>query len=89
MNDEVNNITGKAFAGIRFGLFRSGPLSLAASQVGIFARIEPGAVAPDIQFHFQPFSADSPGEGLHRFSAFTPAIIITEKARAMILEDNR
>jgi len=74
VNDEVNNIIGKVFAGIQFGLFRSGPLSLAASQVAVFAKVDPEAVAPDIQFHFQPFSADKPGEGLHKFSAFTSSI---------------
>ncbi len=74
VNDEVNNLIGKAFAGIQFGLFRSGPLSLAASQVAVFAKIDPNAVAPDIQFHFQPFSADKPGDGLHKFSAFTSSI---------------
>ncbi len=74
VNDEVNNLVGKALAGIQFGLFRKGPLSLAASQVAIFTKIDPGAVAPDVQFHFQPFSADKPGEGLHKFSAFTSSI---------------
>jgi len=74
VNDEVNNLIGKAFAGIRFGLFRTGPLSLAASQVAVFAKVDPNAVAPDIQFHFQPFSADKPGDGLHKFSAFTSSI---------------
>jgi len=74
VNDEVNNLLGKALAGIQFALFRSGPLSLAASQVAVFAKIDAAAAAPDIQFHFQPFSADRPGEGLHRFSAFTSSI---------------
>ncbi len=74
VNDEVNNLIGKAIAGIRFGLFRTGPLSLAASQVAIFARVDREAITPDIQFHFQPFSADKPGDGLHRFSAFTSSI---------------
>jgi len=74
VNDEVNNLIGKGIAGIRFGLFRNGPLSLAASQVAVFAKVDPDAVAPDIQFHFQPFSADKPGDGLHKFSAFTSSI---------------
>jgi choline dehydrogenase len=29
---------------------------------------------PDIQFHVQPWSADSPGEGVHPFSAFTMSV---------------
>ena len=29
---------------------------------------------PDIQFHIQPWSADSPSEGVHPFSAFTASV---------------
>jgi choline dehydrogenase len=44
---------------------------MGASQVCVFARTGPEVATPDIQFHLQPLSADKPGEGLHRFSAFT------------------
>jgi choline dehydrogenase len=30
---------------------------------------------PDIQFHIQPFSADSPAEGTHKFDAFTASVL--------------
>lgn len=57
--------------GIKFAVRRTGPLTMAASEVAIFARTRPELETPDVQFHIQPRSADSPGEGLHRFSAFT------------------
>ena len=30
---------------------------------------------PDIQFHIQPWSADKPADGPHRFSAFTASVL--------------
>ena len=49
-------------------------MSMGASQVYAFARTRPELETPDVQFHFQPLSADKPGEGLHRFSAFTSSV---------------
>ena len=74
LNDELNNPFRKMLIGIEYILFRTGPMSMGASQVGVFARTRPELETPDIQFHVQPLSADSPGEGLHRFSAFTSSI---------------
>jgi choline dehydrogenase len=74
LNDEVNNWWKRAWVGIRYALTRTGPLTLAASQVAIFTRSNPAVERPDIQFHFQPLSADKPGEGAHKFSAFTSSV---------------
>jgi choline dehydrogenase len=40
----------------------------------VFCRSRPELDTPDIQFHFQPLSADKPGDGLHRYSAFTASV---------------
>ena len=74
LNDEVNNPFRKALIGVEYLLRRSGPMSMGASQVYAFARTRPELSTPDLQFHFQPLSADKPGEGLHRFSAFTSSV---------------
>ena len=37
-------------------------------------KTRPDVETPDIQFHVQPWSADSPGEGVHPFSAFTMSV---------------
>ncbi len=74
LNDQVHNPLRKLMMGIEFALKRSGPLTMAASEVAIFARTRPELETPDVQFHIQPWSADSPGEGLHRFSAFTASV---------------
>jgi len=74
LNDELNSFLKRIKVGIEYGLFRTGPLTLAASQVTIFTRSTPGVERPDIQFHMQPLSADKPGEGVHDFSAFTASV---------------
>ena len=74
LNDEVNNPLRKVLIGVEYLLKRSGPMSMGASQVYAFACTRPELATPDIQFHFQPLSADKPGEGLHRFSAFTSSV---------------
>ena len=74
LNDEVNNLANKLWIGLQYGLFRTGPMTLAASQVTIFTRSDPNVERPDIQFHMQPLSADKPGEGPHKFSAFTASV---------------
>ncbi|HUS95177.1 MAG TPA: GMC family oxidoreductase N-terminal domain-containing protein, partial [Hyphomicrobiaceae bacterium] len=71
LNDQLRNPVRKALMGVEYALRRTGPLTMGASQVCAFVRTRPDLVAPDIQFHVQPLSADKPGEGTHKFSAFT------------------
>ena len=74
LNDEVNNPIRKMWIGMQYMLNRTGPMTLAASQVCIFTRSNPQVDRPDIQFHMQPLSADKPGDGPHKFSAFTSSV---------------
>lgn len=74
LNDELNNPIAKLMAGFEYLTKRSGPLSMAASQVFAFCHTRLSNERPDIQYHFQPLSADSPGEGLHKFSAITASV---------------
>jgi len=74
LNDELSNNWQKMRAGLTYLANRSGPLSMAASQVYAFCRTRLSNERPDIQYHFQPLSADSPGEGLHPFSAITASV---------------
>ncbi|ENO77187.1 GMC family oxidoreductase [Thauera mechernichensis] len=74
LNDEVNSPIHKLWIGLQYMFSRTGPLTLAASQVAIFTRSSPEVERPDIQFHMQPLSADKPGEGAHPFSAFTSSV---------------
>ena len=74
LNDELNNPLKQMMVGMQYFLTRSGPLTLAASQVAIFTRSSDKVDRPDIQFHMQPLSADKPGDGVHPFSAFTSSV---------------
>ena len=86
LNDEVNNPIRKMLMGIEYILFRTGPLTIAASQVCVFTKTDPGLATPDIQFHIQPLSADKPGEGPHKFSAFTASVCqLRPESRGQIL----
>ncbi|WP_035512635.1 GMC family oxidoreductase [Paraburkholderia nodosa] len=68
---------GKLMIGMQYALFQSGPMSMAPSQLGAFAKSDPGDPAltrPDLQYHVQPLSLDRFGEPLHRFNAFTASV---------------
>ena len=86
LNDELSNSFQKMRAGLTYLTSRSGPLSMAASQVYAFCKTRLSNERPDIQYHFQPLSADSPGEGLHPFSAITASVCqLRPESRGTIL----
>ena len=55
-------------------LRRSGPLSMAPSQLGIFAKSDPAVATADLEYHVQPLSTDRLGEPLHRYPAVTVSV---------------
>jgi choline dehydrogenase len=74
LNQRAHSLWGKAMMGLEYALFRSGPLSMAPSQLGGFFRSAPDVATPDLEFHVQPLSLDRFGEPLHRFAAFTASV---------------
>ena len=75
INIETNNIFKQAKIALQYALTQTGPMTMAASLGTGFLKTDPRLETPDIQFHIQPFSADSPAEGPHRFSAFTASVL--------------
>ncbi|MCP4937413.1 MAG: FAD-dependent oxidoreductase [bacterium] len=75
INTEISNIFKQALIAARYVTTRSGPMTMAASLGYGFLKTRPELETPDIQFHVQPFSADSPAEGPHPFSAFTASVL--------------
>jgi choline dehydrogenase len=65
---------GRAAIGLEYLLRRSGPMSMAPSQLGAFTRSHPDKVWPDLEYHVQPLSLDAFGEPLHAFDAFTASV---------------
>jgi choline dehydrogenase len=74
LNTRYHNLMRRAGMGMEYALRRSGPLSMAPSQLGIFARSGPGVATPDLEYHVQPLSTDRLGEPLHRFDAVTVSV---------------
>jgi len=74
LNDEVGTLFGQVKIGIKYALTRSGPMAMAASLATGFFKTRPELETPDIQFHVQPLSAENPGKGADKFSAFTMSV---------------
>lgn len=65
---------GKLGMGLEYLLRRSGPLSMAPSQLGAFAKSDLGQARANLQYHVQPLSLERFGEPLHDFPAFTASV---------------
>ncbi|MGB9107124.1 MAG: GMC family oxidoreductase N-terminal domain-containing protein [Telluria sp.] len=74
LNTTAANWFGKAKIGLQYMLFQSGPMSMAPSQLGAFARSDPGQATPNLQYHVQPLSLEKFGDPLHGFPAFTASV---------------
>ena len=74
LNDEVSSLMGQAKIGLKYILFRAGPMTMAASLATGFLKTREDVETPDIQFHVQPLSAENPGKGADKFSAFTMSV---------------
>ena len=74
LNTLANSWWGKARIGLEYALTRSGPMSMAPSQLGAFTKSRPDLPYPNVQYHVQPLSLDAFGEPLHGFNAFTASV---------------
>ncbi len=74
LNTLANSAWGKLRIGLQYAFTRSGPMSMAPSQLGAFTRSSPDLAWPNLEFHVQPLSLDAFGEPLHRFDAFTASV---------------
>jgi choline dehydrogenase len=74
LNQRVHSLFGKAAMGLEYLLFRSGPLTMAPSQLGGFTRSSAEHATANVEIHTQPLSLDKFGDPLHEFNAFTSSI---------------
>jgi len=74
LNRRARSLVGKALMGLEYLLFRTGPLTMPPSQLGAFARSDPGQPSANIEWHVQPLSLDRFGEPLHPYDAITPSV---------------
>ncbi|MBS7561996.1 GMC family oxidoreductase N-terminal domain-containing protein [Pseudomonas protegens] len=74
LNQIAGSLWGKMGMGLRYLYDRSGPLSMAPSQLGAFARSGPEQTSANLEYHVQPLSLERFGEPLHSFPAFTASV---------------
>ncbi|NBT41185.1 MAG: choline dehydrogenase [Alphaproteobacteria bacterium] len=74
LNTMANSIFGKAKIGIEYLLKRSGPMSMAPSQLGAFSKSHSALETPNLEYHVQPLSLDAFGKPLHDFPAITASV---------------
>ncbi len=74
LNSDYAKIWRRPLMALQYAALRSGPLTMAPSQVGAFAKSSSEQATANLQYHFQPLSLDSWGSGLHPFDAFTASV---------------
>ena len=74
LNDDMQSFARMARAGLRYALFRKGPLGWWAGLAGGFARTRAELDRPDVQLLLMPFSTERVDPKLHTFSGFTLSV---------------
>ena len=74
LNQRAGSLLGKMGIALEYALFRTGPMSMAPSTLGCFAKSDPSLETPNLQYHVQALSLDSWDKPLHPFPAFTASV---------------
>lgn len=74
LNTSAASWFGKMKIGLEYAMFQSGPMSMAPSQLGAFARSDASQATPNLEYHVQPLSLEKFGDPLHAFPAFTASV---------------
>lgn len=74
LNTMANSLWGKAVMGLQYVFQKRGPLTMAPSQMGAFARSDAGRSRANLEYHVQPLSLEKFGDTLHDFPAFTASV---------------
>ncbi|MBB96159.1 MAG: choline dehydrogenase [Rhodobacteraceae bacterium] len=74
LNTMAATMYGKAKIGLEYVLKRSGPMSMAPSQLGAFAYSSPDLATPDLEYHVQPVTLEAFGQAPHDFPAITASV---------------
>jgi choline dehydrogenase len=74
LNAIAGKLWGKAMMGMQYLFMKRGPLTMAPSQLGAFARSGPEQASANVEYHVQPLSLEKFGDPLHAFPAFTASV---------------
>ena len=88
LNTEYKSLFNRAMMGLEYVFRRTGPLTMAPSQLGAFTVSSPEQTRPNLQFHIQPLSLDKFGDPLHHFGAFTASVCnLRPESRGQVMLD--
>ncbi|MEO0791825.1 MAG: GMC family oxidoreductase, partial [Pseudomonadota bacterium] len=74
LNETTRNLFQKAGIALQYAATRGGPMSMAPSQLGTFAKSDGSRETANLQYHIQPLSLAKFGEDLDPFPAFTASV---------------
>jgi len=74
LNVDYQSLFKRGMMGLDYGFRRRGPLTMAPSQLGLFAKSSPHYSTANIEFHVQPLSLDRFGEPMHAYPAITVSV---------------
>jgi len=74
LNTRAGSLWGKAMIGLEYALSRSGPMSMAPSQLGVFTKSNERFATANLEYHVQPLSLAAFGGALDPFPAFTASV---------------
>ncbi|MGA2792074.1 MAG: GMC family oxidoreductase N-terminal domain-containing protein [Roseiarcus sp.] len=74
LNVDFQSYAKRVWMGMQYALARRGPMTMAPSQLGLFAKSSPDYATANVEFHVQPLSLERFGEPLHAFPAVTLSV---------------
>ena len=74
LNVDYQSLFKRVLMGLDYGFRRRGPMTMAPSQLGLFAKSSPDYATANIEFHVQPLSLDRFGEPMHAYPAITISV---------------
>ena len=74
MNEQYANWLRRPFMAFDYAFRRRGPMTMAPSQMGAFAKSNDRHATSNVQFHVQPLSLPKFGEPMHDFPAITISV---------------
>jgi choline dehydrogenase-like flavoprotein len=74
MNETYRSLLQRAGFLLEYLLRKTGPMTMAPSQLGAFVRSDPSRDTPNLQYHVQPLTLPRFGQSLDPFPAFTASV---------------
>src|SRR5690606_10280851 len=74
LNEQYAQVWRRPLMAADYAINRRGPMTMAPSQMGAFAKSNERQATPNLQFHIQPLSLPKFGEAMHDFPAITISV---------------